>query len=140
MKRCRGTGSLRLRGRIWQARFLHNGQTQEVSTGTADRKEAEKFLAKQVKAANTELFIDPATRRLDSSYLVYLVRADAVRKGNRSARRLVTQELPTEIVRHLTSYFHGPIRNVTSNDVDRYGDLRIEEGAKPATVNRELAV
>jgi integrase len=93
-----------------------------------------------VKKANTELFVDPTARRLDFEDMITLVREDAHRKGNRTAGRLGTAERPTEIVKHLTGYFSGPVLHITSDDVDKYGDQRINEGAQPATVNRELAV
>jgi integrase len=142
MKRTRGSGSLRLPtgSRVWQARFTHNGKLKEVSTGETDRKLAEKCLAREVKKANTDLFVDPSARKLDFQDMLTLVREDAHRKGNRTAGRLGTTERPTEIVKHLTSYFSGPVLHLTSDDVDKYGDQRIEEGAQPATVNRELAV
>src|SRR5215204_1583 len=40
----RGFGSLRLRGRIWWARYKVHGKVYEESTGTSDRRKAEKLL------------------------------------------------------------------------------------------------
>ena len=44
-KRSRGSGTLRLRGSTWQARWQVNGKVYVCSTGTGSRREAERMLA-----------------------------------------------------------------------------------------------
>jgi site-specific recombinase XerD len=80
-------------------------------------------------------------RRLTAEDLIDLARCDAQRKGNRTAFRYGTAEQPRQGVKNLLETFGGtPALNITADDVDRYGDRRIADGAKPATVNRELAM
>jgi integrase len=141
MSRERGTGSLRLRGGIWWARYHHGGKLVEESTGERDERKARTVLRQKVKRADTPLFIDPSARKLSFDDLIALVRADAARKGNRTARRLGTATEPGAPVAHLAATFGGwPALAITSDAVDRYGDGRLAAGAKPATLNRELSV
>jgi integrase len=141
MKRERGTGSLRLRGATWWARYHHHGKLVEESTKTSDEVQARKFLKAKVKASNTPLFVDPSARRITFDDLVELVRRESTRKGNRTGWRLGTAEHPRQCVRYLTETFGGtPALHITADDVDRYADARIAAGAQPATVNRELAI
>jgi hypothetical protein len=41
---------------------------------------------------------------------------------------------------HLKPYFKGTLRSIASSSVENYTSYRIEAGANPQTVNRELAV
>ena len=52
-KRERGTGSLRLRAGIWWARYHHEGELVEESTGERDERKARTVLRQKVKAADT---------------------------------------------------------------------------------------
>jgi len=140
-KRERGTGSLRLRGVTWWARYHHGGKPVEESTGERDERKARAVLRQKVKAADTPLYIDPAARRLTFADLIDLARADATRRGNRTAQRLGTPEKPGKTIAHLTETFGDMLAlHITADDMDRYADARLAQGAKPATVNRELSV
>src|SRR5262245_8073003 len=73
--------------------------------------------------------------------LIGLARANAARKRNRTAWRLGTAEQPRQCVRNLLDHFGArPALAISAEDVDQYADGRIAAGAKPATVNRELAI
>jgi hypothetical protein len=138
----RGTGTLRQRGATsWQLRYYHRGKLVEETVRATDEATARKILRKKLKAADTPLFIELSARKVVCDDLIDLVIADAQRKQNRTAWRLGTPEKPRQVVQHLLDTFGGcPALHITTDDVDRYGDKRIAEGAKPATVNRELAI
>ena len=140
-KRERGTGSLRLRGTTWWMRYYHAGKLVEESTGTSDEQLARRLLRQRAKRADTPLHVDPATRKVTFADLLDLVRGDAARRGNRTAKRLGTAEQPGKAVRHLSETFGDVLAmNISEDMVDKYGDARIRQGAKPATLNRELAI
>lgn len=134
-RRERGSGSLRLRGAVWWCRYHHRGKLVEESTGTSDQHEAEKFLKRKLKAADTPQYVAPSARKMTFEDLMALARRDAARKGNRTASRNEHR------VVHLTAAFGGwQALAITTDHVDRYADDRITAGAQPATVNRELAM
>ena len=140
-KRERGSGSLRLRGATWWVRYHHGGKLVEESTHTTDEQQARRILRQKTKRADTPLFIDPAARKLTFAQLIDLARADAARRGNRTAGRLGTAAQPGRTVAHLAATFGDMLAlHITADAIDRYADARITAGAKPATVNRELSV
>jgi len=77
-------------------------------------------------------FVSPQAQRLRFEDLCDLLRADYVRKGNRSG---VEYKLA-----RLAEVFAGDAAlTITTDRIDRYADQRVAAGARPATVNRELA-
>ena len=132
MTRPRHTGSLRLRRNVWWARYYHNGTLVEVSTKETDKAKAAKVLRTKLRTADTPQFIPPAAEKLRFEDLCDLLRRDYARKGNRS--RLGPRLTP------LSTRFAGElVLAITTPVIDAYADDRIAQGAKPATVNRELA-
>jgi integrase len=132
MKRERGTGSLRLRGTIWWLRYFHNGKQVEESAHTSDEQQAKKLLRRKLKDADTERHEAPQARKVTIEDLADLIRADYVRRGNRSR---VEPRLA-----HLLEAFAGwKALDITSERVERYLDARISDGAAIATANREAA-
>ena len=132
MTRPRGTGSLRLVHGIWHARYYHRGRQVAESTGFREdqRGKAETFLRAKVRAADTPHFIEPSARKLSFEDLLDLLQREHARRGNRSRLKLG----------HLVAYFAGASAlAITSEDIDRYADGRLTDGAQPATVNRDLA-
>src|SRR6267378_4292605 len=94
--RDRGTGSLRLRGGVYQVRYWHNGKKVEESTHTGDLGKAKKYLRDRLRTANTPAFIGP------------------------QAEKITFTDLKAGILHD-------------------YTDARLQEGAQPATINRELS-
>jgi hypothetical protein len=134
MTRPRGSGSLRLRTGLWFMRYYHHGRRVEESTGfrATERAQAATMLRKKLKAADTDHFIDPTTRRLTFEDIAEGLRRDYARRGNRSR---VAYKLA-----HLAETFGGwAALAITSEEVERYTDARLAAGAAVGTVNRELA-
>ena len=130
--RPRHTGSLRLRGRTWWARYLHNGVRVEVSTGETDRGRAATFLKNKLKDAGTPRFILPTVQKFRFDDLCDLLRRDHTRKRNRS-------KIEYKLAHLAETFANMPALAITALEIDRYYDHRIAEGAQPATVNRELS-
>ena len=134
-RRDRGTGSLRLRGGIYQVRYWHNGQKIEESTHTADLGKAKRFLRNRLRTAGTPAFIGPQAERVTFADLKAGILHDyTVKKKNRSTKRL------ERALTHLQGTFGlDKALAITSKRIDEYTDARLQEGAQPATINRELA-
>lgn len=136
-----GTGSLRLRGRSWQARYYHHGESvveylkPDPKTGAAlTRQQAEKVLREKLRTVGTPAFVPPDAQRVLFIDLADLVRRDYARKGNRSTARL------EDALGHLADVFgRDRALDITAERVDAYVDARRAEGAANATINRELA-
>jgi integrase len=131
-KRPRHTGSLRKRNGIWWLRYWHHGERIEQSSRTDDKRKAARMLRDRLRTAGTPAFVRPTAEKLRFEDLCDLLRADHVRKGNRS--RLEYK------LGHLASIFAGDVAlAISTARVDAYADQRVREGAQPSTVNRELA-
>jgi integrase len=130
--RPRHTGSLWLRGRIWWARYYHNGVRVTVSTHETDRGKAATVLKNLLKDAGTPRFVAPAVQKVTFEDICDLLRRDHARRGNRSR---IEYKL-----RHLAEHFSGwPALRITTVEVEQYADARRASGAALATTNRELA-
>jgi integrase len=132
MKRERGTGSLRLRGAIYWLRYHHHGKLIEESSGTSDEKQARRALRQKLKPADTEDFVSPKARKVTVDELADLIRADYVRRGNRS-------RVAPRLTHLLTAFAGRKALAITSEEVDQYLDARLAAGAAVATANREAA-
>jgi integrase len=132
MKRERGTGSLRLRGTIWQMRYFHNGKQVEESSGTSDEQLAKKRLQRKLKDADTERHEAPSARKVTIDVLAALIRAEYKRRGNRSS-------IECRLTHLLDAFAGRKAIAITSEEIERYIDTRIAEGAAVATVNRDAA-
>ncbi len=110
------------------------GRTHYRSSGSPDREVAENALREELKRKADGLAASPDPRRtLVDDLLAALTDRYRV-EGRRSLERL------EDAVEHLLRMFRGvPAARVKGADVLRYANLRLEEKAKPATINRELA-
>src|SRR6185369_1725218 len=92
-RRPMGTGSLRLRGRTWQARYMHNGKLIEVPLKPEmgkplTAKQAQERLRELLRTASTPDHLGPDVKRVTFAALRAGIVADYARKRNRSGRRL----------------------------------------------------
>jgi len=135
MTRPRGTGSLRRRGRIWWLRYQHGSERVEESAHTKDRAKAEKLLRERMRTAGTAGFVGPKAEQVTFADLKAAILHDyTVKKKNRSTKRV------ERALAHLEATFGlDKALAITAARIDAYIDARLHEGAKPATVNRELA-
>lgn len=119
------------RGRVWWVDYYANDERIRESTGKANRREAEKFLALRISEVERGVFVKPVRMPLSEFGERYVAHA---KKHKRSWKRDV------QMLGHLQGFFGnvdlddiGPLR------VEAYQDARIRKVC-PATVNRELAL
>jgi integrase len=131
-KRTRGQGRIYQRGGVWWCAYYRNGKEIRESAKTTDEGKAQKYLDAQREEAKTPRFVSPEAKRLRFEDLCELLRADYRRRGNRS-------RLESKLTRLAEVFAGDRALTITTARVDAYADHRTESGAKPATVNRELA-
>ncbi|HTV53594.1 MAG TPA: site-specific integrase [Terriglobia bacterium] len=119
------------RGRIWYADYYANGERIQESTGTANRREAEKFLAMRLSEVRRNVFAKPSNITLPELGLRYIAHA---RLHKRSWKRDV------QMLKNLESFFGRPkLRDITPLRVEDYQRERVR-AVSPATSNREMAL
>lgn len=133
-ERKRGEGRVFLRGETWWCSYYHNGREIRESAKTTDERKAWRLLRERLRKAGTPEFIGPAAKRVTFADLTTLLLTDYRLNGRRS---IVHAERHT---RRLADTF-GMDRalDITAERIGAYTVARLQEGAKPASVNRELA-
>ncbi|HTX35082.1 MAG TPA: site-specific integrase [Bryobacteraceae bacterium] len=118
------------RGQIWYADFFNGTARVQVSTGTANRREAEKFLALRISEVARGEYVKPARITLAELGKLYM---DYAKANKRSWLR------DQQILTHLNAALGTmPLPNITALPIERYKLDRLQS-VTPATVNRELA-
>lgn len=147
----RDFGTLRLRGRIWWVRYKVNGKPYDESSGSADRRKAEKLLARREAELGLGAFTAPDVKRTTVVELAHMLRDDYKVNGRRSLRRADTSL--DHVLTHFGAVWQedqnhpdggqwtGGARavTVTADRVTAYMRERQEAGAAPATIRNELA-
>jgi integrase len=119
------------RGRIWYADYYAGGKQMQESTGTANRREAQKFEALRISEVERGVFARPAKISLSHFSERYLEHARAHK------RSWVRDE---QMLGHLQRFFgDATLADITTLRVEGYQQARLQHVC-PATVNRELAL
>lgn len=130
-KRHYGTGSLRLRRRVWYARLrAPDGRQIEISTHTTDRVAAERFLWEKLGQVARGEFVGP--EKITLGDLLDDLLSEYERQGRKSLPQLKSRIKQLEPLRSLKA------ARLRARGLDAYQQKRAESGAAPATVNREL--
>ena len=131
----RPEGCVYRRGQVFWLKWTDTlGRTHYRSSGSPDREIAENALRDELKRKADGLAASPDPRRTLVDDLLTALENRYRVEGRRSLERL------EDAVAHLLRLFRGvPAARVKGADVLRYANLRLEEKAKPATINRELA-
>jgi integrase len=120
-----------LRGRIWYADYYANGERIQESTGTANKREAEKFLALRISEVQRGVFVKPVNTTLAELGERYIEHA---KLHKRSWKR------DMQMLGRLQEFFGSPkLRDITPLRVEEYQRERIK-AVCPATSNREMAL
>jgi len=119
------------RGRIWYADYYANGERFQESTGTANRREAEKHLALRISEVQRSVFVKPVNTTLPELGERYI---EYAKLHKRSWKRDV------QMLGNLQAFF-GPakLRDITALKVEEYQRERVKDVC-PATSNREMAL
>jgi len=135
MTRRRGTGHVYKRGRVWWVKWYDaTGQARYRSTHARERAVAEQLLRELLghRARGTPTPPDP--HRLTIDALLEGLLSEYRANGRRSLDRADLS------CRHLLRAFAGRgAATLTGADIVRYQELRQNEQAAPATINREIA-
>lgn len=136
-RRPRGSGSLfqRAGSNFWWIQFHRDGKCYRESTHTAKESQARRILQRRLGEAASELFIAPQTAKIRVSEL-----AEDFLRDQRICERKAAHDAETRWNLHLKpSFGHFRALMVGTELLSRYVFQRQEEGAKNATINRELA-
>src|SRR5262245_48704570 len=130
----RPEGCVYRRGEVFWFKWVDGlGKTHYRSSGSSDRAVAENALRDELKRKVDGLAASPDPRRTLVDDLLTALKDRYRVEGRRSLERL------EDAVEHLLRLFKGvQAARVKGSDVLRYANLRLEEAAKPATINREL--
>lgn len=136
-RRPKGTGCLYQRpdSDVWWIKYSRYGKPYRESAKTTDKRKAEKFLKARLAEIETGTFVGPKAERVRVEEL-----ADDFLREYRINGRKSLDDVTARWNLHLKPFF-GPLRgiDVTSDLIARYVDARQRQGAKNATINRELA-
>lgn len=125
-------GKLKKQAVYWLV-YYQNGKKHRESTGTTVRGEADQKLRDRMKAVDEGAPPEPS-KPVTVATLQKLVENDYSTNGRKSSRNV------TAAFSHLVDYFGDrEAKAITVAAVEAYRAHRQEQGAKPATVNRELA-
>ena len=111
---------------IWWIQFYRNGKMYRESTGTSDKRKATKILGRRLAEVSTGTFVGPDVERVRIAEL-----AEDFLRDYRINGKASLDDAEARWRLHPSA--------VTSDLLDRYVDHRQQEGAKNATINRELA-
>ena len=130
----KGQGSVYLRGKTYWIRYAWRGKEYRESAETDNEEKAGKLLLKRLKAVGTPKFVEPKDQRYTLDDMLEKIRARYLKKQQRSFKN-VEYCWP-----HLEAGF--PFHRVADIDKDKieaYQTKRLEAGAAPSTINREMA-
>jgi integrase len=129
-------GELRLRGRIWWIRYNRNGRRFEESSGSKLKQDAARLLKLREGDVAKGIAVSPALHRVLVDDIVQDVKNDYAANGKKTHA-----DVERRWTLHLKPAFGGRrVSSLTTSDVRAYVASRQAAEAKPATINRELAI
>jgi integrase len=149
-KRARGTGSVYSRPRspfLWIS-FYQNGKLIRESTGTDSKTKAQNMLTKRLQEVNSGTF-QPQVEKITVAEIYKHVLADYIKNQRPALATLKGRWHPEhgagldrKGTRTTLREFFGHLRcnQVTYTLLERFQVIRLQEGAAPGSVNRELNI
>ena len=124
------------RNDVWWTCIRHNGRKIQKSLETTDRKLAQAIEAKiRTEIIEENYFEKPlGSKKTFKDMMEKLMREHAPKVSYRM------QKSYSSYLKHLIPFFDSGLTAITPKKISKYKVLRYEEGAKPATINRELAM
>jgi integrase len=136
-KRPNGTGCVYQRpdSTVWWIKYHRNGKPYRESAKTTNQRKAENLLKTRLAEIATGTFLGPQAERVRVEELA----EDFLREYRINGRKSL-DDVKTRWELHLKPFF-GVLRaiDVSTTLIARYVDARQQDGAKNATINRELA-
>ena len=133
-RHARGMGRVFLRGETWWINYWHRGREYRESSKSDSVGDANALLKKRLGEIGRGRLVGPTEEKITFEMLAADFETDRALSGKKSLRDA------KERVAHLRRYF-GLDRalDITTPRIRAYIQARLEEGAKPATVNRDLS-
>jgi integrase len=117
----------------WWVQYFVRGTRFRESSNSRSRAEAETFLQQRLEAAAQRIPVGPKSGKATFEDLAKILLDDYRANGRRSLERV------EDAVGHLRRFFERTHASQISSDfIARYVRTRQQEGAAPATINREL--
>jgi integrase len=121
----------------WWIAYSFRGHPYQESSGSPDKKVAERLLRKRLKEVQKPNFVNPAKEeRWTLADMKEKIRLDYERKQNRSFEGV---EFAFKHLEAEEAFKFCRVFDITSEKVQQYGDKRLRAGAARASVNYELA-
>jgi integrase len=131
----RHMGSLYQRGEIWWVKYYTDGRPIRESTGTAKRKEAERFLKEREGRIAMGQPVLQRADRISYEEVAQDLRQHYHITGSRDLKEAEDR------LKHLDAFFAGKrVATINPADIIAYVARRQEGGASNSTINRDLAV
>ncbi len=129
-------GSVRLRGRVHWVRYYRNGRRHEESSGSRKRSDAERLLKLREGDVARGVPITPKVGQLR-----YDEAADDVLTDYRVNGKRTLVDARRRHEKHLQPFFGGRrMASISTPDVRSYTSNRLDAGASPGGINRELTL
>lgn len=129
-----GFGTVYLRGRTWWIQYSHRGQVSRESSKSSVRSDALRFLRRRLTEIGSGLARPRDAERLTFEEMAAMLEADYRLNERRSLARAALS------LSHLREVFGTNVAaEIGSERISAYIARRSEEGAKPATIRRELS-
>ena len=129
-------GEIKRRGSIWWIRYYRDGRRFEESSGSDKYGEAVTLLKMREGDIAKGVPVSPELTRFRFEDAAADIEAEYVANARRSL-----PELKRRITLHLAPHFaKRRMAHITTSDVRAFTQQRIDAGAAPAEINRELAV
>jgi len=129
----RDFGTIRQRGAVYWIRYRIGGKTFEESSGSTDRRTAEKILDRRQAELGLGVFTAPDVKRTTFADLARIIREDYAANNRRSTERLECS------FAHLEGAFCGArAMSITADRLTAYVRDRRLMGAAAATIRNEL--
>jgi hypothetical protein len=119
------------RGRVWYADFYVQGKRVQESTGTANKREAEKFYALRMSEIHRGEYAKPMRISISEFGRQYMEYAKANKRS-----WLRDQQIKTHLEQH---FGNSLLTDIGPLPIERYKQDRMQV-VSPATVNREVAL
>ena len=134
-RRAKGEGALRLRGRIWWARFYADERRVEESTGETSRPKAAAWFRARLEDVRLHGGAAVKAGETTLSDLHELLKADYRLKGNKRPDAM------EQAVARLRKYLGNPtVAELRHDRLVRYVNTRLQGGAGRGTVRSEMAM
>ena len=133
-RRDRGTGQIFQRGKTWWIAYYHRGEKIRESSGSEERKDAEKLLKRRLKEVGADqlgarLFVGPSAERVYVGELLDALEEDLKLGGK------LTPQVRSHLRPIRAAFADRRAMALTAEMVDAYIEARLAS-AKPSTINR----